>query len=223
MGDGVSRGLRAPAPHRHRTGTTPAPHRHHTGTTPAPHRHHTGTTPAPHRHRTGTAPAPHRHRANSAQMERGKEKEWCPPGTSFKTIPHFQTPSLRIWRREGKSSYPQQFSCSSLGLPLSAAVLQLVLTCAPRAKRSQSRQRSQQSRSSGFLLHSALKSTPLSSQEKRGVVIRAKWTVYFAVFMAATCPWRARSTASASTRAASCGAWKPMLFSAAMKSRRHWA
>ncbi len=61
MGDGVSRGLRAPAPHRHRTGTTPAPHRHRTGTTPAPHRHHTGTAPAPHRHHTGTTPAPHRH------------------------------------------------------------------------------------------------------------------------------------------------------------------
>src|SRR5687767_1047510 len=41
--------------------------------------------------------------------------------------------------------------------------------------------------------------------------------------IAAICPWRAKSTASPSTRAASCGAWKPMLFSAAMKSSRHCA
>jgi hypothetical protein len=34
-----------------------------------------------------------------------------------------------------------------------------------------------------------------------------------------SCPCRARSTEMASKRAASCGAWKPILFSASMKSR----
>ena len=39
----------------------------------------------------------------------------------------------------------------------------------------------------------------------------------------AFCPWRAESTERVSTRAASWGAWKPMEFSASMKSRRNWA
>jgi len=38
-----------------------------------------------------------------------------------------------------------------------------------------------------------------------------------------TCPWRAQSMASARMRAASCGAWKPVEFSAFTKSTRHCA
>ena len=44
-----------------------------------------------------------------------------------------------------------------------------------------------------------------------------------AALRTASSPWRARSMASARTLAASCGAWKPIEFSAAMKSSRHWA
>ena len=38
-----------------------------------------------------------------------------------------------------------------------------------------------------------------------------------------SCAWRARSVASPRMRSASSGLWKPMLFSAAMKSQRSWA
>jgi hypothetical protein len=59
---------------------------------------------------------------------------------------------------------------------------------------------------------------PILPDASEDIVRKEKSAPYFpaATFIAATWPWRAMSAASARIRAASCGAWKPMEFSAAM-------